>query len=474
MAKPVLTSQENIVVEQLRLLLKSPFPIYAAATTAALSLVVLRDDIDPLMLYGWGAVMLTWQAGRFAMWWRFRRATDGGSAIRWVWPITVVMTGCGILWGVFGIGFYQVSSLEMRVFMLFVITSMMSGGSVSFTAYLPAYYGYLLGTTVPIAITLLWHGTHASLLMGVMTTVYAGVLVIMARASNRGVTDLIELKLEKAALVEDLHLAKETAEQASRVKSHFLANMSHELRTPLNAIIGFSEVIRNQLFGPLGDPRYTDYIGDINRSGQHLLSLVNDILDLSKLEAGAIELSDDLVDLPVIIGDCSGLVRAQAEEEGLSLAIDVPPSLPHLEADEIRVKQVVINLLSNAVKFSRPGGCVRIAAYLTEDGGLSLAVQDGGVGMNEAEIEIALQPFRQVESSVSRRYAGTGLGLPLAKSLIESHGGTLRIESAPELGTTVTVTFPASRIIPRSADHSRRHDAAIERQGSSAPYRVYR
>ncbi|HYM04239.1 MAG TPA: HAMP domain-containing sensor histidine kinase [Stellaceae bacterium] len=455
------TSRESITAAQLRLLMKSPFPIYAAAVTAALTMIILRNDLDSRELFGWGAAMLIWQGLRLGLSHLFHRTqVDDAGAIRWLWPIGVLMTGSGLLWGLFSIGFYEVQDVEMRVFMLFVLTSMITGGSVSFTAYLPAYYGYLVGATLPIALTFVLHGTNASVLMGFVTATYVAFLVIMAQAANRAVTDLIELQLEKAALVSDLSLAKEAAEQASRVKSHFLANMSHELRTPLNAIIGFSDVIRNQLFGTLGSPRYLDYITDINHSGHHLLRLVNDILDLSKLEAGAVELSNDRIDLRQLVGECMNLLRAQAAEHHLSLAVEVPATLSWLHADELRLKQVMLNLLSNAVKFSWPGGRVAVTAEVTPDGGMAISVQDTGVGMTEAEIQVALKPFRQVESSVSRRHAGTGLGLPLAKTLAEQHGGTLRVTSARDIGTTVTVYLPAWRVSPRSGAPDVKYAAA--------------
>ena len=445
-------SRESLVAEQLRLLLRSSFPIFAAAATTLVALVALRGQIAPPLLYGWGATMLGWQALRYALWRRFRRVqADDGQARRWALPFTVLMTGSGLLWGVFAYGFYQVADFETRVFMLFVITAMLTGGAVSFTAFLPVYYGYVFGATLPVAAAFLWHDTGPSLLMGGMTLVYVGLLVFMARAANRGVTELIELKLEKAVLVGDLVRAKDTAEQASRIKSHFLANMSHELRTPLNAIIGFSDVIRRQLFGPVGDTRYHDYVGDINRSGHHLLRLVNDILDISKLEAGAMEVADDLVDVGQLVTECARFIRTQAAAAGVGVALDLPPALPALRADELRFKQVILNLLTNAVNFSQRGGTVAVTARLAGDGGMALVVRDDGIGMTEDEIVIALQPFRQIESATTRRHAGTGLGLPLAKSLVERHGGTLWIDSRRGRGTTVTVSLPAERVVTRPA-----------------------
>ena len=449
---PVSISRESLVAEQLRLLLRSSFPIFAASATTLLALVILHGQIAPAQLYGWGAAMLGWQALRYASWRRFRNIQEmDGEARRWALRFIVLMTGSGLLWGVFACGFYQVADFEARVFMLFVITAMMTGGAVSFTAYLPCYYGYVFGATLPVATAFLWHDTGPSLLMGFMTLAYVALLLFMARAANRSVAELIELKLEKAALVGDLVRAKDVAEQASRIKSHFLANMSHELRTPLNAIIGFSEVIRRQLFGPVGDTRYQDYVGDINRSGQHLLRLVNDILDISKLEAGAMEIADDLVDVSQLLTECVRFVSTQAATIGVTVTVDLPATLPALRADELRFKQVILNLLTNAVKFSRRGSTVTITAGRSAEGGLELCVRDSSIGMTEDEIAIALQPFRQVESATTRRQSGTGLGLPLAKSLVERHGGSFRIESERGKGTSVTVSFPSERVVARPA-----------------------
>jgi signal transduction histidine kinase len=336
----------------------------------------------------------------------------------------------------------------MRIFVLFVVTSLMAGALVSYTAYLPACFAFLLGAALPLATAFLSAGTSSALLMGGVAAAFFGVLVAIGRSSNASLTALIELQFQNDALVSDLRRARDAAEQASRVKSHFLANMSHELRTPLNAIIGFSDILRSQLFGPLGNLRYEDYLSDIHQSGHHLLRLVNDILDISKLEAGAMEISEGVVELRAIVVDSVNLLSTQAAANGVTLSIDLPEGLPRLRADELRLKQVVLNLLSNAVKFSRRGGEVNLSARLADSGELVIAVRDSGIGMNAGDITVALQPFRQVESALSRSHEGTGLGLPLAKALIEKHGGALHIVSEREVGTTVTVTLPASRLLP--------------------------
>ena len=244
-----------------------------------------------------------------------------------------------------------------------------------------------------------------------------------------------------------LRLAKEEAELASRAKSDFLANVSHELRTPLNAIIGFSEIIKDQLFGPMGNQRYREYAIDIHDSGTHLLSLINDILDLSKIEAGKFELHEEAIDLEAVTKSCFRIMRDRAEEAGVMLQHSFPRHLPHLKADPRAVKQILLNLLSNAVKFTDPGGRVLVYGNIAEDGGMLLHVEDTGIGIAEADIAKAMAPFGQVDSSLSRKYEGTGLGLPLTRHLVDLHDGELTLSSVMGQGTQVTISFPHQRVM---------------------------
>jgi signal transduction histidine kinase len=243
-----------------------------------------------------------------------------------------------------------------------------------------------------------------------------------------------------------LATAKEEAEAASRSKSEFLANMSHELRTPLNAIIGFSDVMQSELLGPLG-PRYRSYAKDIQESGEHLLGIINDILDLSKIEAGRLTLREEILDPAAMVRECARLVRVRAEEAEVVLDLQIRDDAPsQLSADAVKLKQILLNLLSNAVKFTPRGGRVEVKVRRGTGGALEIAVKDTGIGMSEAEVTIALQPFRQIESTLARTHEGTGLGLPLTKALIELHGGTMAIESERGSGTTVIVSFPLERV----------------------------
>ncbi len=254
--------------------------------------------------------------------------------------------------------------------------------------------------------------------------------------------DITQLKRRES----ELQKAKEEAEQASRAKSQILANMSHELRTPLNAIIGFSEVIRDAILEPVGE-RYRDYARDIHNSGQHLLSLINDVLDLAKIETGYFDLHEEKVEVAGLVATCLPIVDQRAKKGGIDLGTSLTTDLPPIWADRLRLKQIVLNLLSNAIKFTPSGGKVTVSAAHASDGGVTIRVTDTGIGMRPEEIPIALEPFRQIEGSLNRQYEGTGLGLPLAKQLIGLHGGALLIESQLGKGTTVCVSVPPSRVI---------------------------
>jgi len=246
---------------------------------------------------------------------------------------------------------------------------------------------------------------------------------------------------------EQLRAAMIEATTANKAKSEFLANMSHELRTPLNAIIGFSEMIGAEIFGPLGNARYGGYVADIHASGQHLLSIINTVLDLARVEAGKIVLSDGVVDVDGLIADCATLMRERSLRGRLRLKLEIEPDLPVLRADPVRLKQVVLNLLSNAIKFTKAHGQITIRAGRSIDGGVTIEIADTGIGMEPRSIPQAFEPFGLVHAAHSRAHEGTGLGLPLSKALIEEHGGKLVLTSALGIGTTATIRMPPERVV---------------------------
>jgi PAS domain S-box-containing protein len=269
------------------------------------------------------------------------------------------------------------------------------------------------------------------------------------RARMTPFTDGVALSLrditEDHTAREATKAARDTAESANRTKSEFLANMSHELRTPLNAIIGFSESLQRGLCGTLGE-KQREYVHDIHGAGQHLLAIINDVLDLSRIESGKAALFEEDADLAQVATSALRMIQPRADEKRLVAAAEGLEALPIVRGDSTRLQQVLLNLLSNAVKFTPDGGRVSLRGFVDADGAVAITVADTGIGIEPSDVPKVLMPFELVESAFSRKYKGTGLGLPLAKRLVEMHEGTLTIESVPRLGTRVTVRLPASRV----------------------------
>jgi signal transduction histidine kinase/cytochrome b561 len=286
------------------------------------------------------------------------------------------------------------------------------------------------------------HGETAQLVRGLLSMQDA------LRKQMEEIAHLAQERQEEQLERQRLRIAKEGAEAANRTKSQFLATMSHELRTPLNAIIGFSEIIKGELFGPVQNRNYVGYAADIFNSGTHLLQLINDILDMSHLESRQLELREQEVDLHVAVSSCMRLVEMQADQAKVHLSTSLDDDLPSVRADDRRLRQILINIIANAVKFTPEGGRVTVSG-VQRDGGVALVIADTGIGMAPEDIPKAMQPFGQIDSKLSRKYQGTGLGLPLAKHLAILHGGTLTIESEVNVGTTITVTLPSERVISR-------------------------
>ncbi len=305
--------------------------------------------------------------------------------------------------------------------------------------------------------------------VAIVTVVVATPIVAYAQSIIR---QLAASRRALKQMTERLAIAVDAAEQANVAKSQFLANMSHELRTPLNAIIGFSEMIQAQHFGPVGNARYLEYLKDISKSGHHLLGIINGILDLSKIEAGRANVQEEEeFNLAAVLDASLRMMRPLADRARVTLEMPNDGRGMRLVAVERMVCQILLNLLSNAVKFTPAGGRVTLSAVRTPEGGLLVAVADTGLGMTPAEIKVALTPFGQIQNAQSRKHAGTGLGLPLAKAMMELHGGALRVASTPGQGTTIALVFPPERVV-LCADAAEPREAAPQQNASDAARRV--
>ncbi len=366
--------------------------------------------------------------------------------------LVLAVVWCGLV-----ISMYHTEIVANRLFVVLILACTLGSLSIMVAMHTAA----AVGAVSVISCSLLAVMTN-NMLSGRLTLLPIGITYIVLVVNQaRGIHGRFErtkrLELERETLIAELRnanreslAAEERANAANRAKSEFLANMSHELRTPLNAIIGFSEIMEGQMFGALGHSRYREYSGLIHNAGSHLLGLINDVLDMSKIEAGKLELTPEEFDLNRVIGEIVALMNERASETRLEIVVEVPARPLVLFADRRAVSQILLNLLSNAIKFTLPGGRITIRAN-SNGGSMTLSVEDTGVGIPADDLPRLGQPFVQVHNQAGiPQQTGTGLGLALVAALAKQHGGSMRIESEENIGTTVTVEIPV-RVAPAAA-----------------------
>jgi signal transduction histidine kinase len=360
----------------------------------------------------------------------------------------------GLLWMAAIIYVFPHDDMPLQLLVMFLAGGLGAGAVASMPSQPVACAAYMLP---PLGAVLVLIGSESGYIPRVITamgTLYVGVLLIVLAGGFSSFVTIIRTRIDSRDLATRLLEAELAAStEANRAKSQFLTNMSHELRTPLNAVIGFSELIRDQSLGPDALKQYCEYASDIHEAGQHLLRIIDDLLDISKIEAGRLALQEGEMEIAPAIAAARKMVSQAAADIDISIDVDLPSDLPALRADEARVRQILLNLLSNAVKFSHRSGHVKVGAVLRPDGDLAISISDQGIGMTQAEIDIAMKPFSQVDASLSRRHEGLGLGLPLVNAFVELHGGRLELASEPAVGTTATVIFPARRVLAKHGAH---------------------
>lgn len=431
---------------------RAPLGLGLSVVVAGAMMVVFRHVAAAPLRFGWFATLLVVLAVRFVVWHRYVRVKPGpAEVLLWGRRLVAGTFATGIMWGVAAVLLFVPRDAVFQAYLAVAIGGTAAGGLLALGTYPPALRAFCVPTLFPLALRFAAEGNQMAVVMAFLIAVLGSTFLVLAERLHRDHFHALSLRAENADLVDIISAANEAAKSADLAKAAFLGSISHELRTPLNAILGFSEILKDELFGAIGQPQYRDYALLIHNSAEHLLEVINEVINISEAESGRLKLDEEIVDIGRVIRLCVNLLTSRAGAKAAPISVNLAPNLPALRADPRRLRQILLNLLSNAVKFTPKDGRIALDAAIEPSGALAVVVTDTGVGMSPEDLARATEPFARGDARLSRRFAGAGVGLPLSKALVELHGGELAIASIEGAGTSVTARFPKERLVMAAA-----------------------
>ena len=438
---------DRILAEKLKLLYRGSFAVPANVVVALVVAYFLRGGFPDTFLVLWLAATVVVSGIRLVLDGGFRRSVHP-CHVCWQARFTAGAIASGMLWGALCLGLMLWGRREDFVLVTLVAAGLSAGALTSIASCFPAYIGYAGSFVLPLAVASIAQRNYPAVAFnGWLVLLFLMVIAVAAKNLGRLVDRTIALQVDNEMLQTSLKKARHERDHARSDKWSTLGRLSYELRTSLNAILGFSEIIREQLFGPLGDERYREYAAHVHSSGRDLLTLSSELSQLTQSEAGQLKLHETMVDLTGVISKCVETMLPDATRGGLTLTMILSPRLPFLRADDGKVRQMLLSLMDNAIKFTPPQGRIAIEAGTTEDGGVDLVVRDTGVGMKPEDIPRAVEPFSMLSPPFGVRNPNMGLGLPICRRLAELHGAEFAIKSEPNVGTECRISFPPERSV---------------------------
>jgi two-component system, cell cycle sensor histidine kinase PleC len=441
---------ERILIEKLRLLYRGNFAVPANLVIASLVAYALSNSFPRPLLLLWLTAMAAVVLGRMLLYQRFLKAVATRSCSQcWANAFCAGAFLSGALWGIICIGLHDWGTSAQYIMLTLVVSGVTAGALTTIVTYLPAFIAYAVPMIVPLAITLLLHRETDIAVVGWLMFLYIGVLAVASHNLSKSAVRSIELAIDNEALNQSLSLAQNERDAARGEKWSTLAQLSHELRTPLNAILGFSEAMLKQYFGPLGSTRYLEYSEHIQASGRHLLTLIDEILQMARSENGKLTLDETNIDPGEAVRACIAVLAPLAQKRQQKLGAEIAPGLPLIRADKAKLQQMLLALAGNAIKYTPLQGAILITAQRAAEDAIRFEVLDTGIGMQAEDIPRALQPFERLANPLKHEAEGIGLGLPICQRLADLHGARLDIESTPGRGTVCSLVFPPGRSIER-------------------------